>query len=343
MAAAGVGSSVGCAGCSSMQQPERNVANVGYIAAGSITERRSRREQVYYIKRNVFPEGLKLAASSRGTHVVLEGSTKAPLSCTSVDAKSENLADENVEESGGPKVKLRLMVDHQIQFGEHVALLGSNESLGLWNNRVMMEWTEDGWIVDLEADPGETFEYKHVIINKGGDVVWEDGENRVLVVPDDCSKVYQVVSHWSTTSEAIEFEEMDESQGLEVVETDAEAEQELMTERGESEVVDGIQSPENGAIEVEKEPENVSVNSEVMEETQAPKVLTAILTKLDLQETEVNANGSAMPEKSDLPYNESFSKPEVKGNQTLTTAWGPVSIILSILMIAYGFLSLGQN
>ncbi|CAM6090495.1 unnamed protein product [Calypogeia fissa] len=341
MAAAGVGSSVGCAGCSSMLQPERNVANVGYIAAGSITERRSRREQVCYMKRNVFPEGLKLAASSRGRHVVLEGSTKALLSCTSVDAKSEILADENLEKSGGPKVKLRLRVDHQIQFGEHVALLGSSESLGLWNNRVMMEWTEDGWIVDLEADPGETFEYKHVIINRGGGVVWEDGENRVLVVPDDFSKVYQVVSHWSTTSEAIEFEEMDESQGPEGVET--EAEQELMTERGEFEVVDGIRSPENGTIEVEKEPENVSVNSKVMEETQAPKVLKAILTKLDLQETEVNANGSAMPEKSVLPYKESFSKPEVKGNQTLTTAWGPVSIILSILMIAYGFLRFGQN
>lgn len=336
MTAAGVGSLIRCSGCSSIQQ-QRIVGSVVDIASGSLRETKSRRKQAYYLKRNAFPERPKLALSS-GRHIVFSGSMNALVCSARVDTTSEIVTHDTVDWAG-PKVKLRLRVDHQIQFGEHVALLGSSEAAGSWNNRVMMGWTEDGWVVDLEADPGETIEYKYIIVTRDGDVVWEHGENRVLVVPDDISKSYKVVSHWSITSEAIDFEVIDESQSSEGGATEAEAEQELMSERGDFEVVDGIPTPEIGALEVEKGAKNERVDYKVIEETQA----LAVVMEPELEEPDVTANGSAILEKRMLPYNENFSKSVVEGDLTSTTWWGPVSIILSILLIVYEFLSLPRN
>lgn len=104
------------------------------------------------------------------------------------------------------KVKVRLRLDHQVNFGEYHALLGSAESAGAWQNRVQMGWTEAGWVADLEANPGEKIEYKYMIVNGDGGLVWENGGNRVLVVPEDSGSHYQVVSRWDATHEEAHFE-----------------------------------------------------------------------------------------------------------------------------------------
>jgi phosphoglucan,water dikinase len=103
-------------------------------------------------------------------------------------------------------VKLRLRLDHQVNFGEHHALLGSAEAAGAWNNKVTMGWTEAGWVADLEANPGETIEYKYLIVNGDGHTIWENGGNRTIVVPNDSGSHYQVVSHWDATHEEVHFD-----------------------------------------------------------------------------------------------------------------------------------------
>ena len=59
---------------------------------------------------------------------------------------------------GKEEVKVRVRLDHQIQFGEMHAILGSAKSFGAWQDKVLMKWTESKWVVDLEGKPRENVE-----------------------------------------------------------------------------------------------------------------------------------------------------------------------------------------
>ncbi|KAG0565181.1 hypothetical protein M758_8G165600 [Ceratodon purpureus] len=102
----------------------------------------------------------------------------------------------------GPKVRVRL--DHQVQFGEWHAILGSAKSIGAWQEKVPMNWTESGWVVDLEGEPGETVEYKHIIVTHDGNVIWEEGPNRTLSLPNEGE--VELVTHWGQTQEELHFQ-----------------------------------------------------------------------------------------------------------------------------------------
>lgn len=106
--------------------------------------------------------------------------------------------------SGERKVKVKVLLEHQVQFGESHALLGSAQCAGAWQNRVPMDWTEQGWVVELEGQPGEVVEYKHVTVTHSGDVVWEGGRNRVLSLPSEGN--FEVVTHWDCTHEDMQLQ-----------------------------------------------------------------------------------------------------------------------------------------
>ena len=116
------------------------------------------------------------------------------------------------------KVKLRLRIDHQVQFGESHAILGSAECTGAWQERIPMCWTESGWVVELEANPQEKLEYKHVIITHSGDVVWEGGPNRMLSLPSEGQ--FEVVTHWDCTYEELQLQGEPVMNGSQVVHDD---------------------------------------------------------------------------------------------------------------------------
>jgi phosphoglucan,water dikinase len=102
----------------------------------------------------------------------------------------------------GPKVRVRL--DHQVQFGEWHAILGSAKSIGAWQEKVPMNWTESGWVADLQGEPGETVEYKHIIVTHDGNVIWEEGPNRTLSLPKEGE--VELVTHWGQTQEELHFQ-----------------------------------------------------------------------------------------------------------------------------------------
>lgn len=113
------------------------------------------------------------------------------------------------------KVKVRLRIDHQVQFGESHAILGSAQCTGSWQERVPMHWTESGWVVELEASPQEKLEYKHIIITHSGDVVWEGGPNRTLSLPSEGE--FDIVTHWDCTYEDLQLQGEQVANSLEVV------------------------------------------------------------------------------------------------------------------------------
>ncbi|XWS09268.1 hypothetical protein CRYUN_Cryun40dG0071300 [Craigia yunnanensis] len=105
--------------------------------------------------------------------------------------------------SGRGKVGLNVCLDHHVEFGEHVVILGSTKELGSWKKQVPMNWTEGGWVMDLELKGGEFIEFKFVIVRKDKSVVWEGGDNRVLKLPQGGS--FGMVCHWNSTGETVEL------------------------------------------------------------------------------------------------------------------------------------------
>ncbi|MCO5596749.1 hypothetical protein L7F22_050818 [Adiantum nelumboides] len=111
--------------------------------------------------------------------------------------------------SEATKVRIRLRLDHQVQFGEHHALIGSVQSMGSWQERIPMNWTESGWVTDLEIDTGERVEFKYVIVLADGNVVWENGANRVFDSRNGGS--IELVSKWNDTQNSTIVETKDKS------------------------------------------------------------------------------------------------------------------------------------
>ncbi|KAK3414637.1 hypothetical protein EUGRSUZ_H00494 [Eucalyptus grandis] len=108
---------------------------------------------------------------------------------------------------GGEKVHLSVRLDHQVEFGESVAILGSARELGSWKKKVAMDWTKSGWVCELELKGGESVEYKFVIDRKDKSVAWESGDNRVLKLPKGGK--YGMVCMWNATKEAVKLMPMD--------------------------------------------------------------------------------------------------------------------------------------
>ncbi|KAL7219749.1 hypothetical protein ACSBR2_012751 [Camellia fascicularis] len=114
------------------------------------------------------------------------------------------------------KVRLSVRLDHQVQFGDHVAVLGSTKELGSWKKQVAMKWTENGWVCAVELEGGDSVEYKFVIVRKNKKVVWESGDNRVLKLPKGGS--FAIICHWDMTGEAVDLLPLDLEQNVEGVE-----------------------------------------------------------------------------------------------------------------------------
>ncbi|KAG2301304.1 hypothetical protein Bca52824_029955 [Brassica carinata] len=118
-------------------------------------------------------------------------------------ASSSTTIEENPKKDGlGRKVKLNVRLNHQVTFGEHVAIFGSAEEIGSWKEKSPLNWTESGWVCELDLNGGQTLEFKFVIVKTDGSLSWESGDNRVLNLPK--SGAFSVVCHWDATREALD-------------------------------------------------------------------------------------------------------------------------------------------
>ncbi|XP_042489623.1 phosphoglucan, water dikinase, chloroplastic-like isoform X2 [Macadamia integrifolia] len=122
-----------------------------------------------------------------------------------VSSVEESTTEENKEmasRSGREKVRLCVRLTHQVEFGESIAILGSAEEFGSWEKKVKMNWTENGWVCDLELKGDQPVEFKFVVVgNNKKCMVWEKGNNRVLKLPKE--GVFEMVCHWNMTGETV--------------------------------------------------------------------------------------------------------------------------------------------
>ncbi|WCJ27521.1 Phosphoglucan water dikinase chloroplastic [Euphorbia peplus] len=105
------------------------------------------------------------------------------------------------------KVRLNVRVNHQVEFGEHVAIVGSAKELGRWKKKVPLNWTESGWVCDFDFTEADSIEYKFVVVGQGDKIVWESGDNRAFKLPKTGS--YEMICNWNATAEPIHLLPMD--------------------------------------------------------------------------------------------------------------------------------------
>ncbi|CAI0469612.1 unnamed protein product [Linum tenue] len=114
----------------------------------------------------------------------------------------ERMNKSNSKQRAG-KVQLKIRLDHQVEFGENVVILGSAKELGSWKKKVPLNWTEGGWVCNLELNGGQSIEYKFVVVDKDKRTSWEGGDNRTLKLPNEGS--YEMVCRWNATGEGIDL------------------------------------------------------------------------------------------------------------------------------------------
>jgi|TARA_B110000977_G_scaffold93954_1_gene124213 hypothetical protein len=90
----------------------------------------------------------------------------------------------------GSKVKchVQFRVPYNTAHGEDLFIIGSHDSLGLWNqnNALSMTWGEGGnWWANVDLPAGGVFFYKYAVRGIDGSYKWQEGANNLLVLPDE--------------------------------------------------------------------------------------------------------------------------------------------------------------
>ncbi|GJS18940.1 phosphoglucan, water dikinase, chloroplastic [Tanacetum coccineum] len=136
-------------------------------------------------------------------HRHLVGFQTTPIVCAaavSTHTREEETGETDMKsKSARGTVQLSLRLDHQVKFGEHVGVLGSTKEFGSWKKKKQLNWTETGWVCDMECKGGETIEFKFVVEQMDKSMVWEGGDNRVLKLPQSGS--FEIIYHWNMTNE----------------------------------------------------------------------------------------------------------------------------------------------
>ncbi|XP_048131411.1 phosphoglucan, water dikinase, chloroplastic isoform X2 [Rhodamnia argentea] len=145
---------------------------------------------------------------THGAHAARSRSSRVVRGVSTTETREEEKKAKKIRSKPGQeKVHLGVRLDHQVEFGESVAIMGSTRELGSWKKKVAMDWTKSGWVCELELKGGESVEYKFVIVGKDKSVAWESGDNRVLKLPKGGR--YGMVCKWNATKEAVELMPMD--------------------------------------------------------------------------------------------------------------------------------------
>uniref|UniRef100_A0A1J3K4Y7 Phosphoglucan, water dikinase, chloroplastic n=1 Tax=Noccaea caerulescens TaxID=107243 RepID=A0A1J3K4Y7_NOCCA len=132
------------------------------------------------------------------------GNSPSRLTCAASSSSSSTIEEQRKKKDpSGTKVKLNVRLNHQVNFGEHVAMFGSAKEIGSWKKKSPLNWTENGWVCELELSGGQVLEYKFVIVKSDGSLSWESGDNRFLKLPNSGS--FSVVCHWDATRETLDL------------------------------------------------------------------------------------------------------------------------------------------
>ena len=89
------------------------------------------------------------------------------------------------------QIRMRFKIKQKLDYGRRLAVVGSNEELGMWNvsnTTATLEWHDGNiWTGEAVMKPGPV-EFKLVVVSDE-DVVWPDGDNVSLLIPESAGFV----------------------------------------------------------------------------------------------------------------------------------------------------------
>jgi hypothetical protein len=125
--------------------------------------------------------------------------------------RSENtrlVARQNSDDPDCLQVSVSFHELRSTAWGESVSVVGSNSQLGDWDpNRAILlsassRYTNDNplWSTTVNMPPGSSFQYKYILFDIDGNVVWEQDPNHSYTVPTSCSSPATQSDSWQSTA-----------------------------------------------------------------------------------------------------------------------------------------------
>ncbi|KAJ4751254.1 Carbohydrate-binding-like fold [Rhynchospora pubera] len=122
-----------------------------------------------------------------------------------------------LSESDPVLVHVRFVLQKECMFGERFYLVGDDPLLGLWDpsNGIPLDWSNDHiWSAQLQDVPiGKKVEFKFVLVGLSGEVQWQPGPNRILLLD-------QVITNTSSKASTITVCEDWDSAGNQTISLD---------------------------------------------------------------------------------------------------------------------------
>ena len=90
-------------------------------------------------------------------------------------------------------MKLSFKIDYQTTWGQVLYVAGSSKEFGEWNPSKALIMTNNDhseWQLECKIPLGKRLEYKYLLKDENGIVIWESGKNRLL---DTTGKDYEEV------------------------------------------------------------------------------------------------------------------------------------------------------
>ncbi|OMO85079.1 Carbohydrate binding module family 20 [Corchorus capsularis] len=149
-----------------------------------------------------------LSAKHSRLQPVLASSSSPPESqaCIVVDLGTAEIQPE--EESPTKTSHVKFQLQKECSFGEHFFIVGDHPMFGLWDpeSAIPLNWTEGHvWAVELDIPVGKTIQFKFLLKDSDGKLLWQPGPDRIF-------------KSWDTEKTIIVLEDWEDAESQKVME-----------------------------------------------------------------------------------------------------------------------------
>ncbi|KAI3906587.1 hypothetical protein MKW98_009495 [Papaver atlanticum] len=209
------------------------------------------------------------------------------------------------------QVKFQLVKD--CLFGQDILVVGDDPIIGVWDpsNAIPLEWSDGHlWSVQLEIPINKSIQFKFILEEPTGEVIWQPGPDRILKT-------------WETDKTIVIFEDWDNVELQMVTEEESIAKSYISQE-----VVVGNSNKEDSMVNANAEEDTV-VNSNTTEPTISPVTAIEKMAYPGAEENNiedsVTSTGSFVIEKTSTSLKDEDTSFQYEGEPILVPGLAPLS------------------
>ncbi|KDP24469.1 hypothetical protein JCGZ_25033 [Jatropha curcas] len=135
---------------------------------------------IRYAKNGFFPsKKLLICLRQKGLRPIYASS----FSTKSQQTDLETVETQNQETDQSKTVHVKVQLKKECSFGEQFAMVGNDPIFGVWDpeNAIPLNWSDGHvWTLDLDIPIGKSIEFKFILKQITGEVLWQPGPDRIL-------------------------------------------------------------------------------------------------------------------------------------------------------------------